>query len=312
METMADASFYRRQEAAQKARRSTIVGIVINGCLAAVKGIAGILGNSYALVADAIESMSDVVSSIVVWIGLKVAASPPTEKHPFGKGRAEAIAAVVVALALFGAAGTIAVSSVHEIRTPHHAPAPFTLVVLVLVILVKEGLFRFVFRVGEEVTSLALKTDAWHHRSDAITSLAAFIGISVALIGGPGYESADDWAALVASVVIAINAYNLLRPALGELTDAAPNAELVAQVREVARTVPGVCGTHRCWVRKLGFDYYVDLDILVDGEITVRQGHDIAHRVHEAVRDAIPAVSRVMVHVEPSDEFGRHKFDWES
>lgn len=300
-----------RQLIAARASRSTLIGIAVNGSLAVIKGVAGVLGNSYALVADAIESLSDVVSSVVVWLGLRVAASSPTERHPYGKGRAEAIAAVVVALALFAAAIGIAINSVKEIRTPHHAPAPFTLAVLVIVIIAKESLFRFVFKVGEEVTSTAVKSDAWHHRSDAITSTAAFVGISIALIFGKGYESADDWAALLASAVIFLNASLLIKPALGELTDAAPDTQMVEKIRSVAVEVPGVLGTHRCWVRKLGFDHFVELDIVVDGSMTVHEGHDLAHQVQEAIKDAIPVITRVMVHVEPQDAYGRYKLDWE-
>ncbi len=283
----------------------------INFVLALTKGAAGVLGNSYALVADAIESASDVFSSAVVWIGLKVASAAPSERHPYGKGRAESIAGVVVSLTLFAAAINIAISSIREIQTPHHAPAPFTLGVLVVVIVVKETLFRSVFKVGEDVTSVAVKTDAWHHRSDAITSGAAFIGISVALAGGAGYESADDWGALVAALVIGINALNLIKPALGELTDASPQSELTARVRRIAEAVEGVQGTHRCWIRKLGFDHFIDLDILVDGDLSVRSSHDIAHQVHKSIRDEMPIITKVMVHVEPSDDYGRFKLDWE-
>lgn len=272
-----------------------------------MKATAGFLGNSYALVADAIESLSDVISSIVVWAGLKVAAQPPNEDHPYGKGRAETLAAMAVSLTLILAAIAIARQSVFEIRTPHHAPAPFTLVVLVVVILVKEGLFRYVFQVGEDVASTAVKTDAWHHRSDAITSAAAFLGIAVALVGGKGYEAADDWAALFASAIIAFNGYNLLLPALRELTDASPDKSLTERVRRIAEGVGGVRGTHRCWVRKLGFDHYVDLDVLVDETITVREGHDIAHRVQSEVRSQMSEISRVMVHVEPDDERERSR-----
>lgn len=300
-----------RERVAQKARKSTVVGIFVNGGLALVKGTAGILGNSFALVADAIESLTDVISSIVVWAGLRVAAAPPTERHPFGKGRAETLAAVVVAVMLLAAAYAIARQSVFEIRTPHHAPAPFTLVVLLAVVAIKEVLFRFVIKVGEDVSSTAVKTDAWHHRSDAITSAAAFIGISVALIGGKGYESADDWAALFAAGIIATNAWNLLVPGLRELTDASPDRAIEERIRTIAAGVPGVHGTHRCWVRKLGFDHYVDLDVLVDPTISVRVGHNIAHDVQKAIREEAPYVTRVMVHIEPFDEYGRHKLDWE-
>lgn len=280
-------------------------GIGANAFLATVKGVAGVLGNSYALVADAIESASDVVSSIIVLLGIRVAAAPLSEGHPYGKGRAEPLAAIAVSVALFIAAASIAISSIGEIKVSHHAPAPFTLAVLLAVIVVKEMLFRYVFKVGEDVSSIAVKSDAWHHRSDAITSAAAFIGISIALIGGRGFENADDWAALVAAVVIAINATNLAVPALRELTDASPNKDLEDGIRRVAQEVPGVLGSHKCFVRKVGFDYFVDLDVLVDGSITVKQGHDIAHRVQDHLRQELPMITRTLIHVEPIDEHGR-------
>lgn len=279
--------------------QSAIVGILVNAVLAAVKGVAGVLGNSYALLADAVESGSDVVTSFIVWWGLRVAAEPPDENHPYGHGKAEPLAGMAVALALFAASALITVESIKEIRTPHHAPAPFTLIVLVGVIAVKEGLFRWVFRVGHEVESGAVKGDAWHHRSDAITSAAAFIGISVALIGGRGYESADDWGALVAAGIIALNGVRLLRPALEELTDAAPDPALETALRETAAQVEGVEGLEKCYVRKLGFDYYVDLHVLVDGSLSVTAGHEIAHQVQDAVRREHPRVSGVLVHIEP-------------
>lgn len=300
-----------RAEAVRLARHSVLVGVFSNGALAIIKGVAGVLGHSQALIADAVESGSDILSSLVVYAGLKVAGEAPTAKHPYGKGRAEPMAAAIIALALFMAAVIVAVTSVHEIMSPHQAPAPFTLVVLVGVIAVKEGLFRFIRTRGKQVRSLALEADAWHHRSDAITSLAALLGISVALIGGRGWEAADDWAALVAAGIMTFNAWHLLKPALSELTDAVPDQKIVAEIREIAYSIEGVKGTHRCWVRKLGLDYFVDLDILVEGELSVREGHDLAHAVHDAVTEKLPFVRKVMVHVEPMDEFGRHKLDWE-
>lgn len=287
---------------AREGMRTTVIGILFNLLLATIKGTAGVLGHSYALIADAIESALDVTSSVVVWMGLRVSIRPPDDNHPYGHGKAEPLAGLAVSLALFGAAAGIAIESVREIRLPHHAPAPFTLGVLVAVILVKETLFRHVFTVGDITGSTAVKADAWHHRSDALTSAAAFIGISIALIGGPGYESADDWAALFASFVIAMNAYSLLWPALEELTDARPDPALEHQVRAVAERIPEVIGTHKCHVRKMGFDYYVDLDVIVDGTMTVSHGHDIAHRVQDAVRDANPLFSKVLIHVEPPRE----------
>ena len=273
------------------------LGIIINILLAITKGVAGIVGHSYALVADAIESASDIITSGVVAFGLRMAGKPADERHPYGHGKFEPLSAAIVSLILFAAAIIIAVESVKEISTPHHAPAPFTLVVLILVIIIKEWLFRSVLSASETISSTALKTDAWHHRADAITSLAAFVGISIALIGGPGYESADDFAALIASVVIATNAAMLIKPAVLELIDTAPDPELIKKVRSVATTVPGVLGTHKCHIRKVGFDYFVDLDVLCDPDSTIRDGHNVAHDVGEKIHEEFPQVRKVLVHV---------------
>jgi cation diffusion facilitator family transporter len=279
--------------------RSTLVGVAVNACLAAVKGIAGVLGNSYALIADAIESTSDIASSLIVLGGLRIAAKPADEDHPYGHGKAEPLAAMVVAVALLTAAAGIAIQSVREILVPHHTPASFTLVVLVLVVATKEYLFRFVSRAGRRAQSTAVRTDAWHHRSDAITSSAAFVGISVALIGGHGYEMADDVAAMFASVIIAFNGIRLLRPTVHEIMDAAPPAEFEAGVRDVAGHVDGVVGLDKCYVRKMGLEYFVDLHVVVQGNETVRRGHAIAHDVKDAVRRWNPAITDVLVHIEP-------------
>lgn len=290
---------------ALRGMRSTAIGIVVNALLAICKGTAGFLGNSYALIADAIESASDVISSFIVFIGLKIARKPRDANHPYGHGKAEPIAAVVVALALFGAGITIAVQSVHEIITPHHAPEPFTLGVLVFVVVVKETLFRFVFRVGQEVQSTAVKTDAWHHRSDAITSAAAFVGITIALIGGAGWESADDWAALFASVIIVYNASKLFTPAVAEIMDAAPSPHMLEDIRKVALAVDGVVGLDKCFVRKMGFDYFVDLHVIVGGDLTVRRGHDIGHIVKNVICSEHPRIKDVLIHIEPDDVLKR-------
>jgi cation diffusion facilitator family transporter len=277
----------------------TILGIVVNLILAATKGIAGIVGNSYALIADAVESSLDVFSSIVVWGGLKIAILPPDKNHPYGHGKAEPLAAMVVAIALMSAAVMLAVGSAHEIIRPRTAPAPFTLLVLAVVIVVKELLFRFVFMTGEKVGSTVVKVDAWHHRSDAFTSLTAAIGIGIAIVGGPGYEAADDWAALVASGIILYNAYRLFRPALDEIMDATPSPQLGSAIRRIAKTVPGVKDIDTCHIRKMGLEYYVDLHINVDAHISVLKGHQIAHTVKDAIRGANPAVADVIIHVEP-------------
>ncbi|MEO8350373.1 MAG: cation diffusion facilitator family transporter [Chthoniobacteraceae bacterium] len=281
--------------------RLALLGIVINALLAGIKIAAGIVGHCYALIADGVESTLDIFSSVVLWFGLKVAAAPPDAEHPYGHGRAESVSVIVVSLILMAAALGLAIQSVREIVTPHHAPAPFTLVVLVAVIFVKEVLFRKVLAAGEDFGSAAVKTDAWHHRSDAITSTAAFIGIGVALLGGPGWESADDWAALLACGIIAHNGWRLFVPALREAMDTAPGPELEETIRSAASAVPGVLELDQCRIRKLGLDYYVDLHVGVDAGLTVRTGHAIAHEVKDAIRRAKPEVADVLVHIEPAD-----------
>lgn len=280
--------------------RLALTGLIINFVLAASKIATGLLGNSYALIADGIESILDIFGSLVIWFGLSVASAPPDANHPYGHGKAESVAAMVVAFMVMAAALALAVESVREIVTPHHAPAPFTLIVLVVVVATKELLFRTVMRASQEIGSAAVHADAWHHRSDAITSIAAFIGISIALLGGPGWEPADDWAALFACGLIGFNGWNLLRPALAEAMDAAPPRELEESIRAVALSVPGVQSLDQCRVRKMGLELWVDIHIEVDGTISVRAGHGIAHAVKDAIRGANPSVADVLVHVEPA------------
>jgi cation diffusion facilitator family transporter len=276
------------------------IGMAVNVVLAIVKIVTGIVGNSYALIADGIESTADIVSSLVVWTGLKISSQPPDDDHPFGHGKAESLAGMAVALALLAAAVFIGVQSVREIHTPHHAPAWFTLLVLALVIGTKETLFRFVFKVGDELTSTAVKGDAWHHRSDAITSAAAFVGISIALIGGKGYESADDWAALLACAVILFNGFSIFRAALGEIMDAAVPSPIQKQIRELASSVPGVVRVEKCRIRKSGLGLFVEIHVEVDGDLTVRRGHEIAHDVSSQLKASPLFIQDVVVHVEPA------------
>ncbi len=292
------------QLATQAGIKSTLIGVAINACLALVKALVGIFGNSYALIADAIESLADVFSSLIVLLGLVMAVKPADRNHPYGHGKIEPLASVLVALSLIAAAIVISVESIHEIMTPHNSPASFTLLVLVGVIVIKESLFRYVLKVGNEIESLVVKSDAWHHRSDAITSAAAFVGISIAIIGGKGYESADDFAALIAAVIITINAIIVLKPALFELIDTAPDPQILIQVRQIAESVDQVLGTDQGYVRKVGFDYFVDLDILCDPAVSIREGHDIAHNVVDAIQLSLPQITKVLIHVEPVDDYG--------
>src|SRR4029078_6979903 len=183
------------QKILQTAARVALLGLLINVVLASVKIVAGVIGHAYVLVADGIESALDIGGSIVIWGGLTVAARPADETHPYGHGKAEPIAAIAVGLGVLGAAAGLAIESVREILTPPHRPARFTLVVLIVVIVIKEILFRYVNRLGRQTESTAVKTDAWHHLSDALTSTAAFLGISAALLGGEAGYGSDDWEA---------------------------------------------------------------------------------------------------------------------
>lgn len=283
----------------QTGTRVALFGMIVNFIFATAKILGGFFGNAYVLIADGIESGMDVASSFVIWGGLKVAARPPDATHPYGHGKAEPIAAIIVAVGVLAAAIGLAVQSMREIFLPHHAPAPYTLVILIVVIIVKETLFRYVNRIGRDVESTAVQTDAWHHRSDALTSAAAFIGISVALIGGKRWQSADDWAALFACAVIAANGIRLLRPAFYEIMDTAPR-KIVKSVCSVASSVRGVLEVEKCRARKMGLDFYVDLHVGVDGNMSVHEGHEIAHRVKSAIQQSDSRIADVLVHIEPA------------
>jgi cation diffusion facilitator family transporter len=283
-----------------KGLKSSLIGIGMNLILALFKCGAGFLGHSYALIADGIESTSDVVSSSIVYFGLKYAIKPPDEEHPYGHGKAEPVAAIIVSLALVAAAIFIGAGSIQRIRTPHPLPEPYTLWVLLAVVAVKILLSRYVSSVGDTIDSCAVRNDAWHHLSDAITSGFAFVGISVALwIKNP---TADDWAALCAAPVILFNACRQLRHPLGELLDESPGPQIEHDVRVAASSHPQVIGIEKCHVRKAGFRFYVDLHVVVNGSLTVREGHKIAHEVKAHIFETVPRVAEVLVHVEPEEE----------
>lgn len=284
-----------------KAIKATYLSILGNFFMALVKGLAGYFGNSYALIADAIESTTDVLSSALVLFGIKYSTRPADSNHPYGHGRAETLVTFAVVGFLVISATIIAIESIENIRTPHETPEKFTLVVLAAIVIIKEVFYRVVSKKSDETNSSSLKADAWHHRSDAITSLMAFIGISIAIYMGPGYETADDWAALFASFLIVYNAYLIFRPALGEILDEHLYDDMIEQIRKIATTVEGVIDTEKCFVRKTGMTYLVDLHMTVKGNITVSEGHEIAHRLKDAIIKEIPEIADVLIHTEPDD-----------
>lgn len=286
----------------ETAIKATYFSIIGNTALALIKAAAGFFGNSYALIADAIESTADIFASFLVLFGIKYANRPADENHPYGHGRAEPLVTFIVVGFLITSATIIAYESVHNINTPHDLPKPFTLIVLGAIILWKEFSFQVVMKKSKETKSSSLEADAWHHRSDAITSVAAFIGISIALYFGKGYESADDWAALFASFFILYNCYKIFRPALGEIMDEHLYHELEAEIIEISKTVPDVIGIEKCFIRKAGMKYHIDLHLMVDGTKSVKEGHDIAHTLKDTLRNQLNELGHVLIHVEPDFE----------
>ena len=280
-------------------QRASKICLALNGGLALVKLVTGIVGHSYALVADAVESLGDVFSSAIVWGGLAIASRPADKDHPYGHGKAEPLAALAVAVMLIAAAAGIAFQAAHEIRAPHQSPAPYTLAVLLVIIVIKEKMYRYEWRTAKRIGSTAVSVDAWHHRSDAITSAAAAIGIAIALVGGEGYETADDWAALIACIIIVANGLRFARFAVAELMDTTPRTTLVDTIQVAALEVDGARLVEKVLVRKMGPRLLIDLHLEVDPTLTVRQAHRIAHAVKDLITGRWPEVADVLVHVEP-------------
>ncbi len=285
----------------QTAIRTTYFSIVGNVFLAIIKGLAGFFGNSYALIADAIESTTDIFASFLVLFGLKYASRPADKNHPYGHGRAEPLITFMVVGFLITSATIIAYESIKNIGTPHALPKVWTLFIFIPLIIWKEISFRLVMNKAKETNSSSLRADAWHHRSDAITSVAALIGISIALYFGQGYETADDWAALFASGFIIYNSYKIFRPALGEIMDEHVYDDLIADIRKVSLSVKGIISTEKCFVRKSGVKFHVDLHAIVESSISVKRGHEIAHELKDKLRLDIPQLGHVLIHIEPND-----------
>lgn len=279
--------------------KTTYFSILANTALAIIKGLAGFFGNSYALIADAIESTTDIFSSLLVLFGLKYASRPADKNHPYGHGRVESLITFMVVAFLVTSATVIAYESIQNIQTSHKTPKAWTLFVLGAIILWKEISYQIVIKKSRQTNSSSLKADAWHHRSDAITSVMAFLGISVALIFGEGYESADDWAALAASGFILYNSYLIFRPALGEFMDEHLYEDLVENIRAKSLEVPGILGTEKCYIRKAGMIYHADLHAIVDGDLSVSEGHELAHKLKDALQENIPELGQILIHIEP-------------
>ena len=280
--------------------KGVLIGLFVNFVLAGVKITAGIVGNTYALIADGIESTLDIFSSLVVLSGLRIGSRPPDRDHPFGHGKAESLAALITSIALLFASGGIAIGSIRELIRPTHSPAMFTLFILVGVIICKEFLFRKLIHIGKHAHSLSVQVDAWHHRSDAITSIAAFVGIAIALINHGQFKGADNWAALIASFIIGFNGITLLRMSIQEIMDAAPDPAIVSAIKLMAIAVDGVKGIEKCRVRKSGTHYFVEIHVEVDGQMSVNTSHLLGHNVKDKLIESPLPLADVVVHIEPT------------
>ncbi|QHC85445.1 cobalt-zinc-cadmium resistance protein [Empedobacter brevis] len=289
-------------EKAAMAEKTVYFSILGSLGLAIIKWLAGFFGNSFALIADAIESTTDIFSSVLVLLGIKYSKRPADDNHPYDHGRIEPLVTFIVVIFLVISATVIAHQSIINLRTPHELPEAWTLFVLGAIILWKEISYHVVNRRAKLLNSTSLKADAWHHRSDAITSVAAFIGISIALWFGKGYEYADDWAALFAAGFILYNCYHIFRPALGEIMDENLFEDMVSKVRELSLHVDGVMAIDKCYVRKIGMSFLIDIHAVVDPQLNVKQGHEIAHALKDYLILHMPEIANVFVHIEPFDE----------
>lgn len=288
-----------------RVQRIALIGLVVNIALALGKLAAGIFGNTYALVADAAESIADIIGSVVIWGGLHIGARPADENHPYGHGKAESLAAFMVAMLIVAAGIGIALKAIDEIRTPHLTPAPWTLIVLVGVVAIKGGLARYARRIARQAGSGAAEVDAGHHWADAVTSAAAFVGITIAIFGqrffglGHRWAAADDWAALAASGVIVASGVRLARVPLRELMDAEPTA-ILEDARRLALATPGVRGLEKTRARTSGGRHYLEMHVEVDPQMTVADAHIITGKIKAAARGAHPSIADVLIHVEPA------------
>ena len=278
-----------------------ILSLCVNFGLMIVKITTGVIGNCYALIADGIESAGDIFSSLITWGGIQFSQIPPDENHPYGHGKFESLAGMFSGTSLMIAATCIAWNSIKEIITPHFAPSWFTFPVLILVVIIKEVLSRKVMAVGEDMDSQAIKGDAWHHRSDAITSGAAAIGILVAMIGGKGFEMADDWAALIACIIIYMNGFKIFKGSLHEVVDGNVKSEVNASIVKIAKEIEGVVEIEKCRLRKSGFGIFAELHVQVASDMTVKEGHRIGHVVKDTIMEKDSKIRDVVIHLEPAE-----------
>ncbi len=279
--------------------RAALLGLVVNLLLGIIKLAGGVIGNSFALIADAVNSIGDVVTTIVVLFALRVAQRPADAEHPYGHTRAEGIAASNVALLVILSACFVGWESVQRITVQHEIPPVWTLWIAGCNILIKESLYQYKVRIGKRTGSAALIANAWDHRSDALCALAVLIGLGTIRIGGTQFIWADEVASLIVVAVIVWSGIQLFRSSASELMDVQADSEFVGRVRAAAIEVAGVEEIETLWVRKSGLEFFADIHLEVDQHLTVAEGHRIGHQVKDRLLDRFPNLRDVLVHLEP-------------
>ena len=283
-------------------RKVTLVGVLVNTFLILLKLVAGIFGSSQALIADAVHSFSDLFTDAVVLIGLKISNKPPDKTHHFGHARMETLASTIVGMALIGTALYIGIDASLTIyhHTEYH-PTTLALFGAGVSIILKEVLYRYTIRTGRRIKSQLIVANAWHHRSDALSSVAVFIGVAGTQIN-PSWHILDAFAALLVSFFIVKVGLEILRDALREFTDTAPNPEIIGKIQQCALSVNGVVDTHDVRVRTSGGFYQMEIHIVVDGQMTVLEGHKIAKTVEGCLVEDVGNFSSITIHVDPENE----------
>ena len=281
------------------AMKVSIISIIANVVLAAFKLVAGILAHSSAMVSDAIHSASDVFSTFVVMIGIKIASKEPDEEHPYGHERMECVAAIILAtiLCITGLGiGKNALQFITGNSSEVSVPGMLALIAAIVSIIVKEAMFWYTRHYAKMIDSGALMADAWHHRSDALSSIGAFIGIIFARMG---YVMMDSIACLVICVFIVKAAYDIFKDAIDKMVDKSCSLEVEAEIRTIVMSVDGVKGIDSLSTRLFGNKMYVDIEIRADGEKTLNETHEIAEAVHDSIEAQFEKVKHIMVHVNP-------------
>lgn len=301
----------RREEDSQKiAMRVSMVSIAVNLILSAGKLLAGIIGRSGAMVSDAVHSASDVFSTIIVIIGVRISAKKSDTSHPYGHERLECVASIILATVLLATGAGIGLNGLRQILSgsPDSLPVPgiMALAAAVISIAVKEWMYWYTRAAAKKINSGALMADAWHHRSDSLSSIGAFVGIAGSRMGYPVMDAA---ASMVISVFIAKAAYEIFMDAVNKMVDRACDADTEEEIRRIVLAQKGVLGIDSLMTRLFGARMYVDMEIAADGSKTLYETHAIAENVHEAIEEHFPEVKHCMVHVNPAGKPEKKKYE---